>query len=187
MKILHVPHPALRKTATQVNEINDQVKQFISNLEEVLQKKENPKGVGLSAPQVGSTYSIFTTFLTQNTNDEPVLCTYINPKIVSSSKNRTLGSDQGRPILEGCLSIPNIYGPVPRYEWVELQYQKITDEGLKTQFSTFYAFEARVIQHEYDHLNGVLFTDYSLEYDLPLYNDATGKMIKISNKMAQKY
>jgi peptide deformylase len=71
--------------------------------------------------------------------------------------------------LEGCLSIPGIYGPVPRWSWIELEYQLVQDGELVTKTERFTDFTARIIQHEYDHLQGVLFTDHILEYGLPAY------------------
>jgi len=188
MKIVHVPHASLRNKSKLIERVDDKLSTFITQFEDVLLKKENPKGVGLSAPQVNHSQAIFSTYLSERDDDsDPILNTYINPEILSTSKDRTFGEDPSHPILEGCLSIPGLYGPVPRFSWVELGFEIIEKNAFKKKYKTFYDFEARVIQHEYDHLQGTLFTDYILEYDLPLYDDTTGKMIKINNKIAKKF
>ena len=118
---------------------------------------------------------MFATFLNfdQSENDEalPTLAVYINPEIVTHSDQLTLGPDKKHPTLEGCLSIPGLYGPVPRWTEITLSYQELVEEKLIDRTQTFDNFAARVVQHEVDHLNGILFTDYSLQYDLPVYQE----------------
>jgi len=97
--------------------------------------------------------------------------TFINPRIIKKSKQITFGPDKEDPILEGCLSIPELYGAVPRNLWIEAEYQFIDNGKLLEAKTKLENFEARVFQHEADHLNGILFTDYSLEYDLPVYRE----------------
>ena len=99
-----------------------------------------------------------------------------------------LGGADGSERFEGCLSIPIFYGPVPRYEWVEVEYQGLTNLELKNQpkikmkKARFGDFDARVIQHEYDHLEGILFTDLVLKNNLPIYIDEDGQWVEVKNK-----
>ena len=93
------------------------------------------------------------------------------------SKKLTLGPNPQKPILEGCLSIPRIYGPVYRHQWVKLKYKYTSGVYLvKTTVVKFTHFEARVVQHELDHLNGILFPDRSLKDNLPLYQEINDKL-----------
>lgn len=168
MKIITIPHPTLRTIAEPVVEFDINLRQFISKLESTLAATQNPKGVGLAAPQVDKKLRVFTTAV-----DQPL--TFINPEIIGQSQTLTLGPDADDPILEGCLSMPNLYGPVPRHSWVEVEFQTLdvtsTSAQPIKQSRRFVDFFARVIQHELDHLNGVLFVDHSLQYDLPVYHE----------------
>lgn len=166
MKIITIPHPTLRGTAKPVSIVDKKLKKFVVDLEKTLAETINPQGVGLAAPQVDTNYRIFATRF-----DKKDLRSYINPEIITHSDDIVLGKEEKDPYLEGCLSIPGIYGPVPRYQWLDLRYQVIENDELVTHEENFTDFSARVIQHELDHLNGILFIDYTLELDLPLYQE----------------
>ena len=97
--------------------------------------------VGLAAPQVGRDINLF---ITKHGHE-----VFINPKIISSSP-------QTKKSVEGCLSIPNISGAVFRSEWIQVEYINLSGEKVQKYFS---GFPAIVIQHEYDHLQGILFID----------------------------
>lgn len=193
MKIVTVPHPSLRKKAQPVTKIDKKITTLVSDLKSTLGGKKNPAGVGLAAPQVNKNYRIFCTNLPSgndvNDDDESksILKIFINPIIITHSKEISLGPDLKYPTLEGCLSIPNLYGPIPRWTSIELQYDRLIDGKLETIKDSFSNFSARVIQHELDHLDGILFTDYSLEYDLPLYSEdkKTKKLIEVDKKMIE--
>lgn len=199
--ILTVPHEILRKQSTEVTW--DKKTQEIANaLQDTLFAKENPKGVGLSAPQIGKNKRMYVTWLAQDPEDEPThedMIIFINPVITSRSSELTYGPDPEDPILEGCLSIPTLYGPVPRHEWVEVAFETLqrtanseqpavnSKLSAKKREQRFSGFSARVIQHEQDHLDGVLFTDYSLKYDLPIYEFTGKKMKEIDKKIAEGF
>ncbi len=192
MKIITVPNPHLRQTAQPIQKVDKKIKQFLSELEQTLVNKKNPQGVGLAAPQVDVTWRAFVTQLTEDgkREDGPVATkVYINPEIIAQSPHQILGPTEKEETLEGCLSIPGVYGPVPRYEWIRLRYQKIVDDELLSVEERYEHFAARVIQHETDHLNGILFIDYSLKYDLPLYkeNPRNKKLYEIDRDMAEAF
>lgn len=181
LPILTVPSQILRTKSQPIAKVDKKVLEFIANLEETLLKKKNPQGVGLSAPQIGKNWRIFSTLLPK---DKPVIQTFINPVIVKVSKKLILGNEKHKlratshePILEGCLSIPGIYGPVYRHEWIKLKWLVASGQWLVAKFS---GFTARVMQHELDHLDGILFTDRAIAQKLPLYEDKNGKMLEIS-------
>ena len=193
MKIVTVPHNSLRKKAPAITKVDKKLIKFVDQLQKTLVEKENPSGVGLAAPQVDKNYRAFATYLPDNNQSDAdddsasVSKIYINPKIIDHSEGMVFGPNPEEPTLEGCLSIPGLYGPVPRFQKIKLEYGQIVDGELKTTTQEFEWFPARVIQHELDHLDGILFTDYSLKYDLPVYalDDKKNKMIEIDKKMIE--
>lgn len=194
--IITVPHKTLRQQAKEIIRLDENLVNFVAELEDTLLKKNNPKGVGLSAPQIDKSLRVFSTLLEPSDENkrpnrskgyDPIIRSFINPEITSTSEQKTFGEDLESPILEGCLSIPFLYGPVPRWESITFSFQVIEDGKMVKREETFQGFTARVMQHEYDHLEGILFTDYILKYDLPLYEDKSGKMKKIKNTVAKKF
>lgn len=181
MSIIKVPHPTLRVEATPVTEVDKRILNIIAQLKADLQG--NSKGVGLAAVQIDQPVRIFSTFLSKHDDDDhnKVFRAYINPEIIKVYGKPDLGDDEESTPLEGCLSIPDYYGPVPRYFKVKLAFQTWENDKLVSHEEEFEDFFARVVQHELDHLDGILFTDYSLKYDLPLYkeNPKTGKLEEI--------
>jgi len=161
LKIITIPNPLLRQISKPVSKIDPKILKFIKTLENTLSKTSNPPGVGLSAIQTATPLQIFCTLLP----NQP-LKTYINPQIISKSIRMTLGGPKTNPFLEGCLSIPTIYGAIKRHKWIKLKW---LDKNNQTHTQKFSDFPARVIQHELDHLNGILFTDHFLKNNLPLF------------------
>lgn len=192
MKIITAPHPTLRQVAKEVTVFDKKFFSFLSELANTLIKKEQPRGVGLAAPQVNKSWRVFVAILGETNQDsnKPVVEYFINPKLVKTSKHKILGLADGSDRFEGCLSIPKLYGPVPRFEWVEMQYQSLSKANelskpapsIVTKFARFSDFDARIIQHELDHLNGILFTDYSLSENLPIYTDGGDSWLEVENK-----
>ncbi|NCN24152.1 MAG: peptide deformylase [Candidatus Pacebacteria bacterium] len=168
-EIIKVPHETLRKTAAEITLVDVKTIQLVRSLEATLAATRNPKGVGLAATQINTTKRAFAT---QHRNSLQV---YVNPVITSHSDNLVLGPSDDEPRLEGCLSIPAVYGPVPRWQWIEIEFQTLDGKKLRRDSRRLVGFEARVAQHELDHLDGILFIDYSLTFDLPIYteNDET--------------
>jgi peptide deformylase len=139
-------HPALKKKAEPVKEFNEELSQFVDDMFETMYNTNN--GVGLAANQVGSSRSIFimdVTDIEEYANTEPIAL--INPVIEFFSDDED--EDQ-----EGCLSIPEFFEKVTRPYGVQIRYSDI-DMGEHTLEAE--GFMARVIQHEFDHLNGILF------------------------------
>lgn len=187
MKIITVPHPTLRAKATPVQEVDQKLRALVKNLNYTLSVQKNPRGVGLAANQIDVLKRVFATNISENDQVPPQLKIFINPVIVEHSRGLILGPNAEDEILEGCLSIPALYGPVPRYSWIQLEYQVVEEDKLRPATKKFTDFEARVIQHELDHLDGILFTDYSLEYDLPVYreNHRTQKFEEIDKRILE--
>lgn len=158
--ILSVPHEILRKKSSPIDKLDLTVQSQIADLIDTIKGAHEPEGVGLSFPQIGLNIRGFVTYL------EKRVKIYLNPIILDVSDELTLGGTPDRPTLEGCLSIPWLYGPVPRPK--KIKVQAVDEHG--TEFvKTLSSFPARLFMHEYDHLEGVLFTDYTLQAGLPLY------------------
>ena len=191
MKIITAPNPTLRQKAQAVTVFDKKFFDFLRQLADTLIKKEKPSGVGLAAPQVAKSIRVFAAILGEKNqaSEKPIIEFFINPVITKFSDKKILGLANGEDRFEGCLSVPLLYGPVPRYEWIEVEYQSLTDQdilGKKTEIKNkktrFQDFDARVIQHEYDHLNGILFTDHILQNNLPICVEKEGKWIEVENK-----
>lgn len=188
--ITHVPNQILRTVSSETI-VDRKTVEIIKDLRDTLLAQDNPKGVGLSAPQIGKNIRVFITLLAENDDEEPTpkdIKIFINPVIHETSKEFTFGPDPDDPILEGCLSIPKLYGPVPRHSWVKTSYETIdlkTPTEIKKVEARFKDFFARVIQHEQDHLNGVLFLDHSFKHDLPIYEQKGKSMIKANRDIVK--
>lgn len=187
-KIIVAPHPALRQTAQAIASVTPAVKQYVQALQDTIQAQQEPAAAGLALPQIDTQYRAFATYLDTFASEEPQVRIFINPVLIDKSDKLTTGPDPRHPDLEGCLSIPALYGPVARPEWVVFEYQELLgDELSDTQRETFYDFAGRVMQHELDHLNGILFTDYTLSQGQPLYRSEKKQLVAIDPIVAEAF
>lgn len=160
-KILQSGDPVLRKNAKSVANVDKKVKDLIQDLKDTLAKQKEPEGVGLAAPQIGKSLRVFVA------DYKGFNRVVINPEIKFISKNKVVEKTKPkREILEGCLSLPYYYGPLKRAQKVTIDY---LDETGKKITEDFDGFNAQIILHEIDHLNGILFIDRLLEEKKPLY------------------
>jgi peptide deformylase len=143
--------PILRKKAIPVEKETEGFEEFMKYLWETMY---NSDGVGLAAPQVGKSIRVFVIDASPGAKDEPELKgfkkSFINPEIIETHGEDCL-------INEGCLSLPEIREDILRPEIVTIRYQ---DENFEEFTETYKGYVARIIQHEYDHLEGRLFIDY---------------------------
>lgn len=172
LKIVTLPHPALKKTARPVSSIDKRIVRLVRDMEETLDKQKDPEGVGLSAPQVNVSSRLFII----KHPKEKALKVFINPEIIEKEYLDENGTE-GNENMEGCLSIPGIWAPVRRYDRVVVRYQTIQNETKTEEFTGFYSV---VVQHEYDHLDGILFTERAIEQGNPIYKEVNGKLREIS-------
>jgi peptide deformylase len=168
MKIVHAPNSILATSVLPVTTITKKIKSYIKDMVQTLDNQNNPIGVGLAANQVGLNLAIFVIKPTKKT---PVDI-FINPTIIESKEHVSSKKESTSP-LEGCLSIPRIWGEVNRYASILLKYQTMNGEWKEKWFT---GFKAIIIQHEVDHLNGVLFTQRILEQNGVLYEEKNGKL-----------
>jgi peptide deformylase len=142
--------PVLRAQAEEIQKEGPiDIKQLSKDMFETMQKAS---GVGLAAPQVGKSIRIFVVDTTPMEDEKypDFKKTFVNPEILEESGEEW-------DFEEGCLSIPGIREDVTRYEKLTLRY---FDEDWNEHIESYDGIAARIIQHEHDHLDGVLFTDY---------------------------
>jgi peptide deformylase len=149
--------PVLRKKGIEISEDYPKLKEFISNMWETMYEAA---GVGLAAPQVNKAIRLFVIDASPFADDENISeeenaqlaemkMVFINPKII-------VEEGEEWAFNEGCLSIPDVREDVFRKPTITIEY---LDENFKSHTKSFEGIGARVIQHEYDHIEGILFTD----------------------------
>jgi len=150
LKVVNYGEPVLRQEAEKVTKISAKIQKLVADMFDTMYAYD---GCGLAAPQVGELKRIFV--LDCSTEDNPMpQMVFINPVIIKK---------QGAMISrEGCLSFPGVYTDVKRYETISVRYM---DMKGKTQVMTVQegTLLCRAIQHELDHLNGVLFVDHVID------------------------
>lgn len=143
-------HPVLKKVAEEIDKDYPGLEQLIADMFETMYSSD---GIGLAAPQVNRSIRLFIVDGTPYADKVPETADFkkifINPYILSTS-----GSDVN--LDEGCLSVPNIREDVTRKDEITIEYY---DEKWELKEETYTGFPARVIQHEYDHLEGILFVE----------------------------
>ncbi len=168
-QIVSAPHPVLSKIASEyVFEKNDKfLPAILKEMENALLEASDPKGVGLAAPQIGRGISMFIT----KPSDNAEISVFINPKIIKSDPipKNTPKDEKKAKKLEGCLSLPSIWGVVKRSPGVTLSYY---DHLGRKKTKRFTGFMATIVQHEVDHLNGILFPKRVLEQRGALYKSS---------------
>lgn len=171
--IIQTPNPILTQKSKTVLKIDKKIKTIIDELKKTLTTTRNPRGVGLAAPQIGINLKIFVT----RPKSQDKIKTFINPEIISRSKNLVEISRENKgksakdeKKLEGCLSIDNVWGHLKRADRVTLKY--LDEKGIQHE-EEFTGFMATIVQHETDHLEGILFTQRVLEQKEKLYHIET--------------
>jgi len=145
MEIVTYGHPCLRWKSKPITEITPELKATVRKMFELMY---SANGIGLAANQVGLPYRFFVVNPAADADEPEEEMVFINPEIV-----RRKGSVIGE---EGCLSLPELYGDVPRAEEIVVEAFDMDGQGFEVSCSELVA---RVIQHESDHLDGVLFID----------------------------
>jgi peptide deformylase len=149
MEILPYPHPALRWKSKPIQEIDDNLRRIVAEMFELMYAA---KGIGLAANQVGLPYRLFILNLTADPEEKEEEIVFINPEILKRK-----GTTEGE---EGCLSFPGMYGQVKRAAKVDIEAFDLDGEGFGFSLDDL---AARAVQHETDHLDGILFIDRMAE------------------------
>lgn len=166
MKIVESPDNLLRQKSKEVSVFGDELKAFIADM---LETMYNEDGAGLAAVQVGHLKRIFTVDISES-GDSPII--FINPEIIASSEKKICFS-------EGCLSFPGGRLMIDRPEVVTVKYQ---DEMGNTNEITADGWLSRAIQHEGDHLDGILLVDHVSKLKADMLNKKVHKLQKQREK-----
>jgi peptide deformylase len=145
VRIIKYPHPTLRRKAKPLRRVDAELRLLVGQMFEMMYEH---KGVGLSANQVDLPYRLFLLNLSSDPAEKDQEYVFINPTI-----SKRTGSAEAE---EGCLSFPEIYAPVRRSEKIKISAYNLAGEEVSYDADGLFA---RAAQHEYDHLDGVLFID----------------------------
>lgn len=172
MKIIVAPSTILSEKSEPIVKIDRSILKIIEEMKKTLDSARDPIGVGLAAPQIGKNLRIFITKPSEKSKEQ----VFINPVILkieksskSFTKNRKVKQNNKKEKftkLEGCLSLENIWGTVRRSPTVTISF---LDENSKKHTKKFDGLFATIVQHEIDHLDGILFPRRVLEQKEKLY------------------
>lgn len=162
-KIFQYPEPVLRAQTKKVTEFDEELHTLVEDMAETMY---DAPGIGLAAPQIGESLKL----IVVDTSIDPENRQYmalINPEIIEHEGNQL---DE-----EGCLSVPELTSKVKRFKKITVKYQDL--EGQETSLTTEDRF-AVVLQHEIDHINGILFIDHLSSLKRNLYKKKVKKWLK---------
>jgi len=150
--IITVPHPTLYKKARKVSDFGPKLQTLIDDMVETMRAAP---GLGLAAPQVNVPLRLIVVEFGDEEDETvlPKLYSLINPEISRHSQETIIGT-------EGCLSVPNLIGDVERYGSITVKSLNRQGKPMKIKAK---GWLARILQHEIDHLSGVIFTDLATE------------------------
>ena len=159
LKVARMGHPVLRQKTRPVDKHEIRTPEFQKLIDDMIETMDEYSGIGLAAPQVHEMRRLFVAVLDPEGRGEGEPIALINPEITPVGKDLIEG-------WEGCLSIPDIRGLVPRSPHV--QVSALNRDGKRIELDVR-DFPARVIQHETDHLDGILFFDRMRRFDSLTY------------------
>lgn len=163
MNVVKYPHPVLKMTCKPLRKVDAELKAMILEMFPLMYET---KGVGLAANQIGLPYRFFVMNPTGEASRKDQEFVFINPEI-------TLGAGKPEEDEEGCLSFPKIYAKVRRAPKVTITGFNLDGQPVKM---TFKGFAARIVQHEFDHLNGISFVDRLTENEMDYVMDDVDQM-----------
>lgn len=149
LQIVNFPHPALRWKSKLIKSISPELRDTVKTMFELMYEA---RGIGLAANQVALPYRLFVINLTSDPNETEEEFVFINPEITKRK-----GTTEGE---EGCLSLPQVYGDVKRSEEITVEAYDLDGQLFEI---TLDDLAARAVQHELDHLDGIMFPDRMVE------------------------
>lgn len=161
LKVARMGHPVLRQRTRPVDKHEIRTPEFQKLVDDMMETMDEYSGIGLAAPQVHETLRVFVAVLDPEGSGEGEPTAIINPEITRLTEDLVEG-------WEGCLSIPDIRGRVPRCPHIRVS--ALNREGKRVEIEAR-DFPARVIQHETDHLDGILFLDRMRGFESLAYLD----------------
>lgn len=162
-------HPVLRKICAPITNQYEELNTLIDNMFETMY---HANGVGLAAPQIGKSIRLFIVDASPFAEEEPELEGFKKVFINAEITERT-GEEWSMD--EGCLSIPGLTAPISREDEITITYY---DENWQQHTDTFTGYAGRIIQHEYDHIEGILFPERCNPLRRRLLNGKLGKIAK---------
>lgn len=179
--IIVLPNPALRQKSKRVAIVTPEIRQTIKQMVDATldweESREHEVGVALAAIQIDRPYRIIIVRHNFENKEDKTFSVFINPEIVKLEGD--LEED-----YEGCLSVTDVYGKVPRYTKVRLRALDENGHPLKVKVS---GFLARVLQHEIDHTNGIVFVDHIKDKKDAFYKlTHDGKLKKLDYETVKK-
>lgn len=179
--IITLPNPRLRQKSARVPVISDEIHKVIRDMLDATVDWEDSRphevGVALAAVQIDKPYKIIIVRNDFENKDDKTFQVFINPEIMKLE-------GKVEEDFEGCLSVTDIYGKVPRYQKVRV---RAMDENGRTVRVKAQGFLARIFQHEIDHINGKVFVDHLVNHDESFYKlTDEGKLEPITYEQAVK-
>lgn len=175
-KIITIPNKVLRSKSKRIGFIDDSIKQLAEDMIETTLDWDHGSefGAALAAIQVGQPLRLTVVRNSFDNNEDTEFASFINPEIVKHS-------DETVTDIEGCLSVPGIYGRVKRYKKIKVKALALDGKPVRL---TLTGFAARVFQHEIDHMNGKIFLDHITDNKNLLEIDGQGKLTPIQSTNA---
>lgn len=165
-KIYQYPEPVLRQETAAIEIFDEDLKKLAEDMADTMY---DAPGIGLAAPQIGESVKLIVVDISVDREEHRQYMTMVNPKIVAQE-----GSQLDE---EGCLSIPELTAKVKRFQKITVSYQDL--EGKDLELTTENRF-AVVLQHEIDHINGILFIDHLSSLKRNLYKKKVKKLLQHS-------
>ena len=175
--IIALPNPHLRQKSKRVGVVNDEIRQIVTDMETATiswdQSRDHEVGVALAGVQVDHLYKIVVVRNNYDNKEDHTFTVFINPEI--TKKEGEVVAD-----YEGCLSVRDVYGKVPRYTKVKVKALDLNGKEFRV---TAEGFLARIFQHEIDHTNGIVFIDHIKDDPEAFYHlDDDGKLKPLDYK-----
>ena len=167
-KLIYVPDPLLRQKAKKISRVDDSEIRLANKMMDIMIKAP---GVGLAANQVGILKQIVTILFIDSDKNKEIKYVLFNPKITKYSQETVI-------MEEGCLSLPEQFAEIERPKSIEFEYLNEKNELIKRKAN---GIEARILQHEIDHLSGKLFVDYLSSLKRNIMIKKVQKFLKTKN------
>lgn len=170
--IIALPNPHLRQKSQRVGIVTDEIKQIVEDMKEATmdwdRSRPHEVGVALAGVQIDRLYKIVIVRNDYNDKDNHEFTVFINPEIIK--REGEIVAD-----FEGCLSVPDVYGKVPRHRKVKVKALDLDGKPFRV---TAEDFLARIFQHEIDHCNGMVFIDHIKDDPEAFFRlDEDGKLV----------
>ncbi|MEK7600201.1 MAG: peptide deformylase [Patescibacteria group bacterium] len=175
--IIALPNPHLRQKSQRVGIITDEIKQLVQDMKDATidwdESRDHEVGVALAAIQIDRLYKVVVVRNNYDNKEDHEFTVFINPEIAKFE-------GEIKEDFEGCLSVPSIYGKVPRHTKVRVKAKDINGKEFRVNAE---GFLARIFQHEIDHTNGIVFIDHIKEDPEAFYRlDDDGKLKELDYK-----